>query len=122
MIIKNGKTIYARYKGTKEIIKRYKGTLVVYESWKELIKNGVPPLTLYSKGEDLINYKIEGNSVQNGVPIPETPIEVESVGERTKNLLNVPSNLEFTRITNQIKLNLEPGTYTLSLSEYNINH
>lgn len=77
MIIKNGKTISARYKGTKEIIKRYKGTLVVYESWKEIIKSGVPPLTINSKGEDLINYKIYGNTIEN-----------KSVGNQTKNVYN----------------------------------
>lgn len=38
--------------------------VTVYEAWKELTKNGVPPLTFYSKGEDLIDYKIYGNSYQ----------------------------------------------------------
>ena len=87
MIIRNGKTTSALYKGTKEIVKRYKGTLLVYEAFKGLIVNGVPPLTLLNcKGVDLVDYKIFGNSVQDGTPTPNTPIEVESVGERTKNL------------------------------------
>lgn len=34
-----------------------------------------------SNGENLVNYKIYGNSIQNGEPTPEKPIEVESVGE-----------------------------------------
>lgn len=90
MIIKNGKTISARYKGTKEIIKRYKGTLVVYESFKNLLISGVPPLTLVKcKGVDLIDYKIYGHSIQNGTPTLETPIEVESVGDRTRNLIDI---------------------------------
>ena len=43
---------------------------------------GVPPLTLpdcISGG--LLNYIMDGNSVQNGTPAPENPVEVESVGE-----------------------------------------
>lgn len=45
------------------------------------------PLTLEkSVGKYLKDYKIYGNSVQDGTPTPDTPIEVESVGERTSNL------------------------------------
>ena len=43
---------------------------------------GIPPLTLEkSLGKDLRDYKIYGNSFQDGTPTPDTPIEVESVGE-----------------------------------------
>jgi hypothetical protein len=62
--------------------------LLVWEAWQELIASGIPPLTLNKcKGVDLVDYKIYGNSVQDGTPTPDTPIEVESVGERTKNLI-----------------------------------
>ena len=51
---------------------------------------GVPPLTLEkSLGKDLRDYKIYGNSIQNGTPTPDTPVEVESVGEKTKNLFDI---------------------------------
>lgn len=55
---------------------------------------GASPLTLLKcfKGT-AVNYKIEGNSVQDGTPTPDTPVEVESVGERTKNLLNPKATL-----------------------------
>ena len=33
-------------------------------------------------------YKIYGNSVQNGTPTPTNPVEIQSVGEKTKNLFN----------------------------------
>lgn len=51
---------------------------------------GVPPITLPDcvDNDSLINYTIEGNSVQDGEPTPEAPIEVESVGDKTKNLFN----------------------------------
>ena len=43
---------------------------------------GVPPLTLEkSLGKDLRDYKLYGNSFQDGIPTPDAPIEVESVGE-----------------------------------------
>ena len=44
---------------------------------------GMPPLTLPDcvDTESVINYKIEGNSVQNGTPTPEAPVEVQSVGD-----------------------------------------
>lgn len=45
--------------------------------------SGMSPLTLPDcvDNDSLINYTIDGNSVQNGEPTPDTPIEVESVGE-----------------------------------------
>jgi len=47
------------------------------------------PLTLPSSmGLNLKDYKIYGNSVQNGTPTPNAPVEVESVGEKTKNLFD----------------------------------
>ena len=42
---------------------------------------GIPPLTLEkSLGKDLRDYKIYGNSFQDGTPTPDAPIQVESVG------------------------------------------
>jgi len=38
--------------------------------------------------DTLSDYKIYGNSVQNGTPSPENPVEIQSVGNQTKNLLN----------------------------------
>ncbi len=45
--------------------------------------SGIPPLILPDCVDEksLINYTIEGNSVQNGTPTPDAPVEVESVGE-----------------------------------------
>ena len=37
--------------------------------------------------KDLYDYKIYGNSVQNGTPTLEVPIQIESVGDKTKNIL-----------------------------------
>lgn len=43
---------------------------------------GTTPLTLSNPiGDDLIEYSITGNIVQDGTPTPENPIEIQSVGE-----------------------------------------
>ena len=45
------------------------------------VLEGVPPLTFTSRGLPLINYLIEGNTVQNGTPTPSNPVEVNGVGD-----------------------------------------
>ena len=48
---------------------------------------GVPCVLEYSKGKNMRNYEVYGNSVQDGTPSPESPVEIQSVGDLTKNLL-----------------------------------
>lgn len=61
---------------------------------KRFIKSisGVPPISLEDcvDSDSLIDYKLYGNSVQDGEPTPEAPVEVVSVGEKTVNLLPYP--------------------------------
>lgn len=47
-------------------------------------------------GKDLKQYLIYGNSEQDGTPTPDNPIEVESVGDRTKNLFSPDILSQFT--------------------------
>jgi len=49
----------------------------------------------------LINYKIYGNSIQDGVPSPTDPVEIQSVGEKTKNL--------FAELNKGVGLNVTTG-------------
>lgn len=42
---------------------------------------GYPMTLTNSTGDDLVNYNIYGNSVQNGTATPEIPFEVENVGD-----------------------------------------
>lgn len=44
------------------------------------VLEGVPPLTYTARGLPLINYLIEGNTVQNGTPTPQNPVDVVGVG------------------------------------------
>ncbi len=57
------------------LFRRYRGT-------KEITVSGVPPLVLgKSAGNPLISWKIDGNTIQNGIPTPENPIEIRGVGD-----------------------------------------
>ena len=50
---------------------------------------GVPCALEYSKGKNMRNYEVYGNSVQDGTPSPESPVEIQSVGDlTTKNLFD----------------------------------
>ena len=53
--------------------------------------------------------KIYGESIQNGIPTPTSPIEIESVGEKTKNLLSSTTYGEYNPI------NLDAGTFFFSV-------
>lgn len=44
---------------------------------------------LYSDGTAITSYTIKGNTVQNGTPSPSNPVEVNGVGVRTENLLDI---------------------------------
>lgn len=42
---------------------------------------GVPCVLEYSKGKYIKDYEVYGNSVQDGTPSPENPVEIQSVGD-----------------------------------------
>lgn len=48
---------------------------------KTAYAEGVPCVLEYSKGKNIRNYEVYGNSVQDGVPTPESPVEIQSVGD-----------------------------------------
>lgn len=56
----------------------------VYESSVEY--TGALPITITTDGSTLIDYRIYGNTVQDGTPTPENPVDVIGCGERTVNL------------------------------------
>lgn len=60
---------------------------IIYESYRLLTISGIPPITLQKcKSANLVDYKVYGNSIQDGTPTPDAPIEIESVGDKTENL------------------------------------
>lgn len=49
---------------------------------------------VWQKIADLLHLtQVCGNSVQNGIPSPSNPIEIKSVGDKTKNLLNLNGDI-----------------------------
>ena len=66
---------------SNKVIDRIEDTLgnVIYEAFKKL--TGVPPFTIISKGQDLKDYKIYGNSRQNNLPDGYQEVEwIKAVG------------------------------------------
>lgn len=55
---------------------KYQSTAVKFAN-----AEGVPCVLEKSKGKPLKNYEVYGNSVQDGTPSPEAPIEIQSVGD-----------------------------------------
>lgn len=49
-----------------------------------------------SVGRALKDYKIYGNSIQDGTPTPKSLVEVQSVGDRTPQLFNLPTSGEIS--------------------------
>ena len=80
MIKKNNQTIGTIYKGDTWIGKIYKGTVLVYEAWKKLIKQGLPPLTLNKcKENKLLNYKIYGNQDPEAIILPDEYVRLDYI-------------------------------------------
>lgn len=52
---------------------------LLFKNWNEI--QGSFPLQFKSYADYLKDYRIYGNIVQNGTPTPETPVEVQGVGE-----------------------------------------
>lgn len=59
-------------------VKVFANTTTVSGTYSVVLNNSI--------GDEVDQLIIDGNSVQNGTPTPETPIEIESVGDLGKNL------------------------------------
>lgn len=60
---------------------------LLFKNWNKI--QGSLPMQFKSYADYLKDYRIYGNSVQNGTPTPETPVEVQGCGVRTTNLINI---------------------------------
>lgn len=61
---------------------------IVFEKGFTRETSGTVPLTINGIEKDLKAWSITGNTVQNGTPTPENPVEVVGVGDRTGNLFD----------------------------------
>jgi len=88
----------------------------VIEATNETVNTSNSVIALQnSYGMDLMDYKIYGNSIQNGTPTPTNPVEVESVGDRTNNLFDFANLIlkgNATTTKNSVTLPDNSTTYT----------
>ena len=54
----------------------------------EIMTNTASTILKNTTGKKLLNYRIYGNSVQNGIPTLDNPVEIQSLGHKTKNLFD----------------------------------
>lgn len=68
---------------------RYKMLHAVRKLKYKRVASGAVPLTLQNViSGNLLGYKVYGGSVQNGTPAVDNPVDIESVGDKTKNLFD----------------------------------
>lgn len=65
--------------------------------------------------EKISNYRIYGNSVQNGTPTPDNPVEIQSVGDKTPNLFNTNVTPESIKVYLGINMSNINKDYTLQI-------
>jgi len=111
---KIGKEITSIYtRDGKEIIEvRDNQNRLLFKNWNEI--QGSPPITFRGYGKNLTECRIYGNTVQNGTPAPENPVEVQGCGERTENLWNP------AKISEQYKLDADTGLPVATTGEESV--
>lgn len=86
--------IYGHLNGVKSEVSEVYGSIdyndPIFYSRNTL--TGTSPLTFKGLGQSLKDYHIFGETVQNGTPSPDYPVDVQGVGERTENLFDVNSD------------------------------
>lgn len=80
--------------------------------------SGIPPLSFTAKGKPLTAWSITGNTVQNGTPTPENPVEVVGVGDRTGNLFDKDKQAGIIYVTETdtrygVEIPVSAGTYSI---------
>ena len=84
---------FVNFNGQEMQFVKFNG-VTVYESWKNLIVSGIPPLKLTKcKGVDLVDYKLYGNSKQGKVPSEYQQVEyIETQGGQHIDTNYIPNN------------------------------
>lgn len=96
-----------------------KKAMLAYVSAVKFIWSGIAyPLSIVGKKlMNLRGYRIYGNSVQDGTPTPDNPVEIESVGDLTKNLLDIDT-FNTTAAAQAINYNKTTGIITCNYGVY----
>lgn len=115
MKIKEGKQIGFVIKKGINVDKQFQYGKCIFEQGFDSANVGVSEVTLNGTiGKNLKSYTIKGNTVQNGTPTPDNPIEVLGVGDRTANLIDVNAS-ESGGITDTGELIVNPNTWRSKL-------
>jgi len=98
---------------------------LVFKNWNTL--EGPFPIECFTSSNKLRNYRIYGNTIQDGTPTPENPVEVHGCGERTENLFDKDTAVvysawiqrnggwSYASDSRSIRIRVKPNTqYTLS--------
>lgn len=89
MIYRNGKKSIGCYHNGKLILKRYHmGHLVYSNEYLRHVAGEIPLHLPYSLGKNLVDWSITGNTMQDGTPTPDNPVEVKMVGDLASNLFS----------------------------------
>ena len=101
------------YKGSIQLARIYKGDALVYENYKTLTAEGIPPITLSNcKNTDMLGYKVYGNSKQQSLPDGYTQLEyIESTGTQYIDLGIKPKNASFELTMSNPSSTVTSGTY-----------
>lgn len=88
ILTRDGKEITAIYKQDGSEVEEVKDATgrLIYSVTREIA--GTLPLYFSSRGKPLKDYLISGNTIQNGTPTPEAPVDVVGCGVRTGNLFD----------------------------------
>ena len=81
MLMYGDKQIGFVYQGNKVINKIVKNGEIIYEKGFTRENTFIPPFNFKGVGSKIKKYSIKGNSIQNGTPTSDTPVDIGSVGE-----------------------------------------
>ena len=119
-IINNSKSLKEQFNIIKGIYYKSNDSSSYTDVYTNLRKKNRQNLTAYSENSNelelnktfaskLVNYKIYGNSVQDGTPTPDNPVEIESVG--ITNLLTFQNS---TASNSGVELSVENDKFTIN--------
>ena len=120
ILARDGKEIVAIYMQNGDEVDEVKDAngRLVYTNTREI--TGTLPLSFTSRGKPLTDYRISGNTIQDGTPTPDAPVDVVGCGELEENVAIINSRSD--TITNwyytdvRLSNELPAGTYTISFT------
>ena len=120
ILTRDGEEIVAIYMQNGDEVDEVKDAngRLVYTNTREI--TGTLPLSFTSRGKPLTDYRISGNTIQDGTPTPDAPVDVVGCGELEENVAIINSRSD--TITNwyytdvRLSNELPAGTYTISFT------